>query len=324
MKQIYVGLYASSPCAKQWNRELEAAYFSAIKNTLPPIAGLELPYFGGSVHPHDDEFFFSNIAPEWNFVLTTIPGVMQALERNPHFGLASDDAEGRSEAIAFYKKTLAAITQINQKLGREAVPFVEIFSAPTLPKAGVASSVASLTKSLQEICAWDWEGSQLVLEHCDANIGLFSPIKGFLPIEQEIAAIQSVGPTKTRLGIAINWGRSAIEERSPEAPLKHLRLAKAAGLLRGLIFSGATDKENLYGPWRDTHMPIAKEPGLEYFEADSLLTANEVARSLEAAGELEYLATKILTMPMQEATLERRVGLNRDTLRVVAEAFNKN
>ena len=99
--------------------------------------------------------------------------------------------------------------------------------------------------------SWDWPGTKLVIEHCDAYVEGQAPSKGCLTIKDEIAAsLAAKAATGRAVGICINWGRSAIETRSAEGVVKHIKAAKEAGLLSGLMFSGASGKEIDYGVWR--------------------------------------------------------------------------
>lgn len=320
-QRFYLGIYATSPTMKKWDRPLEERYFQQIKETVPKenMAGLELPFFGDELHPHDEDFLSKNIDPDWNHVMTCITGNMGLLEKNKQFGLASDDDAGRREAIAFHEKARQAVERLNNHLGRQAVKAVQFVASPTVPKEGVNASKRSLQSSLEEMSSWDWFGAKLNLEHCDTKNSDFPAAKGFLKIEDELAALQAVKGNKTPLGMTINWGRSCIEARSVDGPVQHILAAKFSGVLSGLMFSGATDQECDYGVFQDTHMPFAKAEGCEYYEEKSLLTEAEIKRCLEKAEwqKLDYLGAKVLAMPIIEASLERRVGLNRDSVRML-------
>jgi hypothetical protein len=87
-----------------------------------------------------------------------------------------------------------------------AVVAVELHSAPTRGPAGVSSSVASFRVSLGELSGWDWHGAALVVEHCDAWNADHAPAKGFLSLQDELAAIEGMP-----VGISINWARSVRE-----------------------------------------------------------------------------------------------------------------
>lgn len=317
---IYLGIYATSPTMKKWDRTLEETYYQHIREAVPQIAGLELPFFGDALHPHDEDFFLKNIDPNWNYVLTCITGNMGLLEQNKHFGLASDNVEGRQAAIDFHERARLACERLNTHCGRQAVQAVQFVASPTIPVDGVSASSASLAKAVKDLANRDWFGASLNLEHCDTQNASFPAAKGFMTLEAEIEAIKNVSSTAdTSVGMMVNWGRSAIEHRSVDGPIKHIEALKSAGLLRAVIFSGATDKGGDYGEFKDTHMPFGQAEGIEYFESDSLLTEKQIERTLKIADytKLDYIGAKVLAMPIQDASLERRVGLNRDAVRVL-------
>lgn len=72
-----------------------------------------------------------------------------------------------------------------------------------------------------------------------------SPRKGFLPLENVLEVI-----TDYDISICINWARSAIEGRNTTLPLTHTQMAKQAGKLGALMFSGTT-LNGAYGEWQD-------------------------------------------------------------------------
>ncbi len=311
MKRFFLGAYATSPCQGAWNPEAEAAYWAGLA-ALPALGGLEYP-FTGRLHPHDEAWALAHLKPDWDLVLTLLPGTMDRLGENPHFGLASDDAGGRAAALAFTAQALDVVRRFNAAAGRRRVVAVELHGAPRL--GGPASASASaLAASLAELAGWDWQGAALCLEHCDAWFPGQTAIKGFLPLQEEIRAIRASGAP---VGLALNWGRSVLEERDPAHVLDQIRAARAEGLLRGLIFSGCSGEETPWGVWQDSHMPHAPAFGVEHAAPGSLMTAEAMAQALEAAGEgLLFLGGKMTARP-KDAPLERRIGLNRDFLKVL-------
>ena len=114
------------------------------------------------------------------------------------------------------------------------------------------------------------------------------------------------GGPRTPLGVTINWARSVLERRRVEDAVDHIRTARAAGLLRGLMFSGCTgEATSQYGAWKDTHMPHSA------VAAESLLTPAEVTRALAAADgrdgtgtaaapPLLYTGVKIAVLPRDD------------------------
>ena len=88
LSRYIVGAYATSPNLVTWDEKSELTYFNELKK-LPSIRGLELPFWGESLHPFDDEWLLSNLDPKWENVLTCVPGTMRRLDNDPYFGLAS-------------------------------------------------------------------------------------------------------------------------------------------------------------------------------------------------------------------------------------------
>jgi len=189
-----MGAYASSPNVGDWDPALETAYYDEIKS-FGYIQGLEHP-FGGSLHNRSDEWFLENIDPSWEFVFTCIPGVMGAIGKNPNFGIASDDEAGRQDALEFMQKARGAIAKLNAHSGKEVVRAIQIHTSPNKSKAG--SSKESLEKSLIEMLSWDWQGTKLVIEHCDAYVEGQAPSKGFLTIEDELPRVLRLNPRREK------------------------------------------------------------------------------------------------------------------------------
>lgn len=313
---LFLGAYAASPNVSGWDPELESAYYQQLK-TLPQLTGLEHP-FTGALHGHDDNWFLANIDPNWNHVFTTIPGVMNALAQNPHFGLASIDETGRAAAIAFMQQANLAIAKLNQHLGRQAVTAIMLHSAPAQHKA--TSSAAALQASLTTLLSWDWHGAQVLLEHCDTYLLEQVPSKGFLSLADELEVLAAVNqqlkPAKP-LGVVINWGRSVLETRALDGARQHLQAAKARGLLQGLMFSGISDQATAYGAWQDSHQPIKAGSKISIGEAGSWLTEQEVQDCLTLCNDitLTVLGLKIGVRPLT-ANLDARMALLRSQLAV--------
>lgn len=315
----YVGAYASSPCTSGWNPELEASFYNELK-ALGNVKGLEHPFLGESLHAHDDEWFLNNISPDWNFVFTCVPGTMAAIGNTPEFGIASDDDAGREQALAFMARARDAIAKLNAHAGRRVVTAIEMQTAPNQSKA--SSSAMSLEKSLETMLSWDWQGAQIVIEHCDTYIDGQKPAKGFLTLADEIQAIQAVNKKlDANVGVVINWGRSVIEARSVNGALDHIKQAKAAGVLAGLMFSGVSDQESPYGTWADTHMPAAQSESATIGATGSLMTEAQVHQCIHAAeaSSLDIVGVKLGVRPKDES-LENRVAYNREALAIIARA----
>lgn len=337
---LIVGAYAAAPSLIGWDPEAEGRYLDAIL-ALDGVVGLEVP-FTGSLHKYDEDWFLNRLPAGVELVLTTLPGTMARLRESPEFGLASTDDSGRNAALAFANQARAAIHKLNDALGRRAVTAVEFHSAPRAADGG--SSPDSLMRSLSEIGSWDWAGAGLVLEHCDAVAGNRAAAKGFLPLEAEIDAVRSAAhQSGPHLGMAINWGRSVIEQRNPEAAAQQIRLVRQVGLLDGLIFSGCAAVNTRYGPaWADVHLPPAPSPRanlqatldhdgsngdfdaqMSFLERDSLLTPRLIHESMQASGpgrESGFRGVKVAAPP--NATTEDRIRAVTQAVVIVQQAIH--
>ena len=317
-----LGAYAASPNHSGWDATLETTFYNALKK-LPNLKGLEHP-FVGRLHQHDDDWFLANIDPQWNYVFTCIPGIMNALGQNPLFGLASDDAVGRAAALSFMQQACAAIGKLNAHLGRQAVTAIQIQTAPARHKA--ASSKAALQASLQTMLQWDWHGARIVIEHCDAYVASHTLSKGFLALSDELEVITQLNTqlsAQQHLGLVINWGRSVFETRRIEGALEHINAAQAAGVLMGLMFSGVSDKDSEYGAWRDSHQPPQQSTQVENGEAGSWMTEQAMHDCLAAchnAADLAVLGAKVGIRP-HSADISTRLAVIRDTLAILDRYF---
>lgn len=311
MKGLFLGAYASSPCPafSTWNADQEERYAAGLR-ALEGVAGLEHPFFG-ALHPWDEAAFLKNLHPRWDIALTCMPGVMRRLREDPAFGLASASPEGRKRAVDFTRDALKAVRRLNEHFGRAAVPAVAVHSAPQPGAAGTGSSRETFRESLTELRGWDWQGATLMVEHCDRWREDRKPEKGFLPLEDELWALEkTAGAGAAPAKVLINWGRSAVEERSAAGPLAHIAACRKAGRLGGLMFSGVTREHPLFGDWNDTHAPFrAQEPA-------SVLGEKETRDCLQAASaaSLDMLGLKIAARP-DEATLEQKLSLMGASLR---------
>ena len=157
---------------------------------------------------------------------------------------------------------------------------------------------------------WDWCGASLAIEHCDAFRAGQPHAKGFLRLTDEIAMAQDVtAGSSTRVGITINWGRSAIDRHSTDGPDEQLVQEQDAGVLLGLMASGATATDGPLGPaWSDSHAPMFADDPLSG-EPTSLLTPELLRTTLRSAGNgLDYEGLKIGIRP-PHASLDRRLAL---------------
>ncbi|WP_226665069.1 DUF4862 family protein [Microbulbifer aggregans] len=314
----FVGAYATAPVTESWEPAIQAEYMNGLK-AMPNVRGLEHP-FTGKLHAEDEEWFLANIDPQWDFVFTGMPGVMQRLGENANFGLASSVEEGRQAALAFYEQARQAILKLNRHLGRQAVKALLIHAAPRMTD-GDTPEAGPLTESLDTLSSWDWDGATLVLEHCDAKVVGQAADKGFMPLATEIEAVTAANRgANDPVGMCVNWGRSALEARDVAGPVAHLEAIRAAGLLRGLMFSGVSGQESPYGVWRDTHMPPAQAFGIPAYEPCSLLTETEFRRCLTVAepGRLDLLGVKISVRP-EGLTVTQRLAYIAGALHVLDE-----
>lgn len=301
--KAFVSSYAAVPSSGPWNRDLEAAVFDGLARM--GLAGLELPYYG-RLHAHDDAWLIDRLRPEWRFVLTLLPGTMSRAAENPRFGLASADADGRKRALEFAEQARRTVEHLHSYLGYPAVVAVSVHSAPRLAGGPAKSSLEAFAGSLSDLRRRDWRGAELLVEHCDAAGTGQAPDKGFLRLEDEVAALKlSAGATPAR--VLINWGRSALETRSPEGPREHIRRAREADLLAGLFFSGVTPEHPEWGAWKDSHAPLSTVCPA------SLLTPEAVKESLRDAGDVSCLGVKVQPLP---ASLDApaRLAMIRDML----------
>lgn len=297
MSRYVVGAYPSSPAHRNWNPSVEDDFFRLLAGDSR-VGSLELPWTG-QLHPHDTDWLHAHYPKHLNAIITTIPFVMGQLGKDTNYGIASPDESARAYAISHLKEVLTAVTDFHNKAGRSVVSLVEIHSAPR--QIGISSQLA---KSLREISSWDWQGVKLAIEHCDAFIPGHNPEKGFLALQHEIGAIKDSG---TEVGIIINWGRSAIEFRDSERVSEHIELARTSGVLRGLIFSGVSDREGQYGyPWIDAHLPFKANARHRFGDSDSLLTDELASRAIDSAGNLEWLGIKMGWPGEVAGTLEER------------------
>ncbi|WP_167133231.1 DUF4862 family protein [Paramicrobacterium chengjingii] len=269
-----VGAYPASPAHREWHPDRECEFFDRLQS-LENISALELPWLG-SLHPHDDEWLLQNYPPRLSAVVTDIGYVMSTVGDGRAFGLASTDVAGRQAALVDVERLRSDVRRFNDRAGRLVVTAVEFHSAPR-----TLSDAEALAASLADISDRDWDGAQLLIEHCDAAVPEHEPQKGFLALDDEIAAIQH---SEVSVGLSLNWGRSATEFRDPDRVTEHIRTASSSGLLHGLIFSGASDRDgDAGGAWTDAHHAFAASPGHPSGDPTSLLTDARVEDALAAA-----------------------------------------
>ncbi|APT83919.1 DUF4862 family protein [Corynebacterium aquilae] len=296
-----VGAYASQPQDPQG----QATYFDLLADT-GWVQGLEVP-FPGQLRDEDSRDFLGGLmSGRFNrSVLTPIPGTMVSMWEDPSFGLASPDEKGRARAVEFLREVHHVLQQMHARYGH-LFDYVALHSAPKntcTPEAFAAS--------IEEISGWDWGATQLVIEHCDEKtsttdaeglspdgvVRTHEPEKGFLLLEDEIALARQFG-----LRVSLNWGRSAVGSRGAVVPNQHIAQAADAGVLAGVLFSGASPEETAYGPeWIDGHLPAATD------EPASLMTEALIDEGAKLAVGACYLGAKCCVP--KDATLEERVEM---------------
>jgi len=314
-----VGAYATAPSLASESRELEQEFYNDLISEIPSMRGLEIPFWGECIHQFGDDFLLNIIRPKWENVLSCIPGTMNMLAKNAKFGLASDDERSRTDAVLMHKRVNHVLHRMKDMFGERSVIAVQIATAPSTPVSDIYSSKLSLSESLEEIISWDWGVAKIVIEHCDTASNSKGFEKGFLSLEDEIDVLQKISKSHN-VGITINWARSAIEGRSVNLPVDHIKLASQNKLLAGVMFSGVSKNDEQYGVWKDTHMPFAKSSGdNDYFEKNSLLTEENIISSLNALeiNKVDYLGVKILAMPIEKVSIKRRVGVNRESISIL-------
>lgn len=291
--KFVVGAYASLPKI----REDQEKYYDLL-GKQSWIAGTEIPYPGDLADSQNRTWLASAIPAHWHAnTITAIPGTMRHInfDPDPEFGLASPSEEGRHRALAFFKDIREAIADVADKRDSCDISHVEIHTAPTR-----IAQADAMKESLEELAQLDWCGAKLVIEHCDRYIEGQNPEKGFLPLEEEIQIAKNAG-----IGITINWGRSVVEERNAQAAIEHVREARRAGVLQGLMFSGAGPEATQYGyEWIDGHLPMNPD------EPTSLMTSKEIQETTREALKddyaIDYLGAKVCVP--QEASVEERLG----------------
>lgn len=283
---MIIGAYAAT-AGKPGDAEFGALISGLAQD--PRVTGLEIP----STHLLSSEVAdqISTLAPgHWKLAVTCFPATMLDMLADPHAGLASADAAGREKAMQGLARIHEAVVKINDGKGLQ-ISDLFLHSAPR------QGSGSALLDSLEELTSWDWRGCHLNLEHCDALVALHPPEKGFLSLDDELDAISHCAG---RVGVCINWARSAIETRSAQGPNQHLDRAKNSGDLCWLMLSGVASRDTDFGAaWADAHLPF------ETVEAGSLLTQDRVRQALQHTTPDTELGLKIGLRPSSLTTAER-------------------
>ncbi len=291
-----IGAYPCAPSFHQKSEEEESAFWKLLADTAG-IRGLEQPCLE-HLHPYGDEWLLQHTPGEWQIVVTAIMETMRRRGVNGGFGLASSDEDQRRACVDYYRHLRQKINAVNARY-RGKVTALEIHAAPLAGSSNVAQATDAFARSIKEIASWDWS-CNLILEHCDAMTQP-APRKGFLPLENVLAVLADYD-----ISLCINWARSAIEGRNSTLPLAHVQMAKKAGKLGALMFSGTTES-GAYGEWQDLHAPFAP------FCEESLLTtqcAQEFFIAADAA-TLQFAGIKLLEINAN-ADIQHRIAILRD------------
>ncbi len=279
---ITLGAYALEP-APEVLAGREAEWYERLA-AIDGAHGLEIPFRGG-LHRDGAARLATLLPAGWHVVITMLPPTMAGIRANAAYGLALTDDEGRAAALADARAALIEGRRLGEATGRQTVSAIHLTSAPR-----GTGDAGRLARSLEELGA-EAHGVRLFIEHCDAWRDDRPVEKGFLALNDEIAAVLAARRgTDATLGQVINWGRSAIEGRSAAAPDRHLAALLSAGTFGGLMFSGAAAEDGALGAaWADAHNP------LDTVDPSSLLTAAAVSSALtaEVANSAAVLGVKV-------------------------------
>ncbi|MEW1811974.1 DUF4862 family protein [Pseudarthrobacter phenanthrenivorans] len=279
---VVYSAYNAAPAGLTADEAAEDLWYAALRSE-PRIDGLELPFHNGELHPQGLDRLVSLLDPGWSNTVSAMSVTLAASTVDPWYGLASTEDTGRRRALDDITSAHEETLRLQQRLGSQSVRAFALQSAPLADR----SSVGAFTDSLQEIAGWDWGNIALLVEHSDARIPGQKPQKGYLALADEIAAVQSVTDSGARrIRHLLNWGRSAIEGRSPTTPGEHIDTLGAA--LGAFTFSGAGPTSTSRGnAWEDVHLGLATD------EPASLLTKDGVRRAIEKLPEgLSFLGIK--------------------------------
>ena len=285
-----VGAYPMLPPDDE-DRRGAAALYAALAD-LGWVDGIELPFREALDAP--EPWLAEQLAGRFTqCVITAIPGTMGRAGADPAFGLASPDDDGRSQALAYTRTLLEAVDRLHEAAGQQVVTRVELHSAPH-HQACAKAFHASLSELAENFAS---RSLGMIVEHCDAEGGVGPSEKAFLPLSQEIVACRD-----TPALITVNWGRSVIETHDPATPEHHVRELIEAGLLGGVMISGAGPEKTQWAwAWADAHLPLAEH------EPTSWLTPERVAATMQAAGGSQaYEGLKINTPAT--ASLEEKLA----------------
>lgn len=310
MNRWFLGAYAAFAHFDDMlkTKENEALFREGLL-LLPHVRGLELPFYD-DLHERDVPELLAWLPSQWEYIITCLPGTMMSLGRDPDYGLASRSEEGRNLALKDLERVRQRVREIHDRHGLKSVRGIEVHSAPRGDQAGAEA----LRRSIETLLSWDWDGAEILLEHCDAwhKDGAFS--KGFMRLQSELSTIKGIS-----VGMSLNWGRSVLEGRRSETIHRHIELANSK--LRSLFFSGTAIGDPLYGSWLDNHAAIRLD-STELWEAQgSLLTQEAMEDCLELVRARNlYLGLKVQPFPTS-LTLTERLAFLRQQLEAANAAY---
>jgi hypothetical protein len=310
MELIMAG-YISAPLERAGAR----SYYEELVK-IPAATGLELSWTG----PETGAELYDLIPDTWLVKLSLIGATMLACQENAAFGLASPDESGRAAAINLVREARDGVHAVNDRLGRRAAIAVELHSAPGFGSRQFVPEARAFGRSLEEVAGMDWDGSAVLVEHCDAFVAGQTPAKGFLSLDEELDVVSSL---EGAVGLSLNWGRSVIEGRDPDRAMQHVMRAASSGRLRAYTFSGAAGVATAYGAaWADAHHPFTEtgEPG--YGEPASLMTPELVEPILGYLDDCLFVAVKT-SWPRERQDPAERVRAARANFNTAAAALNR-
>jgi hypothetical protein len=297
---IIYSAYNAAPAGLTEDTETEDLWYAALRSD-PRIGGLELPVFGGELHPNGLARLADLLDPGWSNTVSAMSITLAATKTDQGYGLASEDPAGRQRALSDIASARTETLRLQERLGPTSVRAFTLQSAPRADR----SSVSAFTDSLRQIASWNWSNIELLVEHSDALVPGQAPQKGYLTIEDEVQAVESAtdsgGP---RIRHLVNWGRSAIEGRSATTPLEHIE--KLGDGLGAFAFSGAAPvATGRSAEWEDVHLGLAAdEPG-------SLLDSDATRKLLsELPNELSYIGIKTGAAAGSRGTERLQLGLS--------------
>jgi hypothetical protein len=308
VRGVVYSAYNAAPAGLTTDEAAEDLWYAALRSE-PRISGLELPVISGGLHPQGLDRLASLLDPGWSNTVSAMSVTLADSRTDPWYGLASTDDAGRRRALHDIASAREETLRLQQRLGPHSVRAFALQSAPRADR----SSLGAFTDSLHEIAAWDWGTIELLVEHSDALIPGQAPQKGYLTLDEEIAAVQTAKESATtRIRHLLNWGRSAIEGRNATTPEKHIETLGDS--LGAFAFSGAgPTATNRSKPWEDVHLGLATD------EPASLLTTDRLQSVLAELPEgLSFMGVKT-GAPVGSHGLDRlRLGFS--ILAVLADA----